>query len=248
MAELELPRTDSGVVTSLFAMVGPRDVGKTTMAAILAPMLAPKERIICAGPVPTMAERMGVPWHKVSRLDKAGADKFFSGLERSDASFFLCLDEADSFLGASQFYSQPLQEWVRDNRNFGQGGLLIGHSVGEVAKSFINNCDVVFFFRSSVPGTRDWLRKYARGDMEEIDEVVANLHAHQALVWAPKQDPKCLGIAMADPKAGEIRIVSMEEVGARRENARGGTTTRLDGTSAPSAVGTFPAEEGTSGG
>lgn len=242
MVQLDLPRTESGVTTSLFALVGPRDVGKTTMAAIMVPQLAPKERIICAGPVPTLAERIGVPWHKVSRLDRKGADRFFSSLEKSDASFFLALDEADSFLGASAFYCQPLQEWVRDNRNFGQGGLLIGHSVGEVAKSYINNCDVIFFFRSSVPGTRDWLRKYARGDMDNIDEVVANLEPHQALVWAPKENPKCLGIAQADPEKGEIHIVTMEEVESEWANRTG---TPRGATDASSADGGSPAVEGT---
>lgn len=214
MTGLDLPQTEQGVTTALMALVGPRDVGKTTMAAALAPQLAPKDRIIAAGPVPTIAERIGVPWHKISRLQKKEADEFFESLERSDASFLLVLDEADSFLGASQFYSQPLQEWVRDNRNFGQGGVFIGHSVGEVNKSYLNNCDVIFFFRSSVPGTRDWLRKYARSDLADIDELVANLGDHQALVWAPKNDPKALGIARYDPDSGEIKIATLQEIEA----------------------------------
>lgn len=239
MVQLDLPRTESGVTTSLFALVGPRDVGKTTMASVLVPQLAPKEKIICAGPVPTLAERIGVPWHKVSPLDRKGADRFFASLEKSDDSFFLALDEADAFLGAAAFYCKPLQEWVRDNRNFGQGGLLIGHSVGEVAKSYINNCDVIFFFRSSVPGTRDWLRKYAKGDMENIDEVVANLEPHQALVWAPKENPKCVGIAQADPKTNEIRIVTLEEVSKEWENRTG---TPQEKTDVSSADGGSPAE------
>ena len=195
MTQLDLPRTEQGVVTSLFALIGPRDTGKTTMAATLAPQLSPPERIIAAGPVPAIAERMGVTWHKISVLDKSAADTFFRGLEKSDASFFLVLDEADSFLGASAWYSRPLQEWCRDGRNFGQGGLLIGHSVGEVSKSYINNCDVVMFGRSSVPGTRDWLRKYTRGEQYPIEDVVANLGPHQFLVWAPKETPQAIGIA-----------------------------------------------------
>ncbi len=228
MGDLEIPRTESGVPTFLTAMVGPRDSGKTTMAAVFiqGPLAVPKERIIAAGPVPTIAERLGVPWYKVSRLDRKGADAFFSGLEHSDAHFFLALDEADSFLGAAQYYSQPLQEWVRDNRNFGQGGLFIGHSIGEVAKSYLNNCDLIFFFRQSTPGTREWLKKYASDEMADIDEVVANLGRHQALVWAPNQTPKCLGIAKANPETNEIRIVSIEEASLRpKEEQEAGTNT-----------------------
>ncbi len=212
---LDIPYTDSGVATILVALVGPRESGKTVTASILIQMLSPKERLICAGPVPTMAERLGVPWYKVSRLDRKGADAFFTGLERSDAHFFLALDEADSFLGASQYYSQPLQEWVRDNRNFGQGGLFIGHSIGEVAKSYLNNCDLIFFFRQSTPGTREWLKKYASDEMEDIDEVVATLPKYTALVWAPNSNPKCLGIAKADLESKTIRIVPIEELRER---------------------------------
>ena len=182
------------------------------MAAVLAPQLAPKERIIAAGPVPSIAERIGVTWHKVSVLDRKNADQFFGSLEQSDASFFLVLDEADSFLGASAYYSKPLQEFLRDGRNFGQGGLLIGHSVGEVSKSFINNCDIVMFGRSSVPGTTDWLRKYTRDEPYPVPEIVANLGEHQFLVYAPKETPKTVGIAKSDPTTGEINIHSIEEI------------------------------------
>jgi hypothetical protein len=208
--ELELPFNSSGVCQSLFGLVGPRESGKSEMAAILASMCSPRERLIVAGPVPTIAEKLSVPWHKVSTLDKKGASAFFGGLERSDAHFFLVLDEADSFLGAAGYYNRELQEWVRDNRNFGQGGIFVAHSVGEVPKSYLNNCDVIFFFRSSVPGVRDWLRKYARSDMPDIDEVVSHLGQYQALVWAPKSEPKCLGIAKANLEDRTIEIVDLE--------------------------------------
>jgi hypothetical protein len=247
-AELDVPVTKSGVATILVALVGPRESGKTRMAAILASMLSPKDRMVCAGPVPTLAELMGVPWHRVSRLDRKAADKFFENLEKSDASFFLALDEADSFLGASQFYSQPLQEWVRDNRNFGQGGLFIGHSIGEVAKSYLNNCDLILFFRQSTPGTREWLRKYASDELPSIDELVANLGKYQALVWAPNHTPKCLGIAKADLARRTIRIVPITELreAKLRENpptdtARSTTTGPARSPDAGTAGSGFPA-------
>ena len=246
MSDLEIPRTESGVPTFLVALVGPRDTGKTTMAGVLVagPLGVPKERIIAAGPVPTIAERLGVPWYKVTRLDRKGADQFFSGLEQSDAHFFLALDEADSFLGASQYYCQPLQEWVRDNRNFGQGGLFIGHSIGEVAKSYLNNCDLIFFFRSSVPGTTEWLRKYAKRDIpgddngDLIADIVTNLGPHQALVWAPKATPKCQGIAKANPETNEIQIVSIEEASVRPGPT---TSTPSESSTAGSADASSPA-------
>lgn len=254
MGDLEIPYTESGVPTLLIALVGPRDSGKTTMAAVLVqgPLNVPKPRLIAAGPVPTIAERLGVPWYKVSRLDRKGADAFFSGLERSDAHFFLALDEADSFLGAAQFYSQPLQEWVRDNRNFGQGGLFIGHSIGEVAKSYLNNCDLIFFARQSTPGTREWLKKYASDEVEDIDEIVANLGKHKFLVWAPNNNPKCLGIAIANPETNEVRVVSLEEARVRPTEgaeAETSTTTKPTGPdSAGTAAVSSPADASTTKG
>ena len=232
---LDIPRTASGVATILVAVIGPRESGKTLLSATLAPMLAPKERIVCAGPVPTLAEKMGVPWYKVSRLDKRTAETFFGGVERSDAHFFLVVDEADSLLGAASYYCEPLREWIRDNRNFGQGGLMVGHSVGEVHKSFINSCEVIFWSRQSTPGTRDWLRKYASDDMPDIDEVVANLGKYQFLVWAPNHSPnKCLGIAKLDVESASIRIAPLEEVRTRpREAAEAGKSTTTDSKTLP---------------
>ena len=188
------------------------------MAAVMAPMLSPKERIICAGPVPALAERMGVPWHNVNVLNRPATNAFFSSLEKSDASFFLVVDEADSFMGAAGFYSRPLQELIRNGRNYGQGIMLLAHSIGETNKSFINNATLVLFARQSTPGSREWLRKYAKDECPDIDEIVASLEKHQFLFYGPEQTPKVMGIGMADPEEGTIKIVPLETARKPKED------------------------------
>jgi hypothetical protein len=208
--EINLPRTEDGVVPSVICLIGPRGSGKTFMAATIVPMLvAKKSQITSAGPVAALSIRLGVPHHNISPLRPDEANKFFTNELNSREHHILVVDECDSFMSAGGYTSQALTEYARVGRNYGLGLVSISHSTAETAKSLLNHADIQFWFRQSLPGATEYIHKYIDPDMPGSSDAIRNMPERTAFVWLPNSTPKFGGYARVID--GQVVIWNPEE-------------------------------------
>ena len=187
---LDFPRTPTGVRPVRVLIFGPPGSGKTYMAGVLLrpPNFAPKERLIAAGPVPTLANDLGVPWNNVSTTDRDEMERFFGPVHKTDEHLFLAVDEFDAYCTKFGYKSQSLYEIVNFDRNFGKGTCAIARGSSDVSTNLIASSNLILWFRTTETNLLKYIRETLRnfpGGRQEAEKTVATLPKHVALMYMP---------------------------------------------------------------
>jgi hypothetical protein len=199
---LDFPRTPTGVRPVRILILGPPGSGKTNLAGVLLapPNFAPKERLIAVGPVPTLANELGVPWNNISTTDKDEMERFFSKLHKTDEHLFLAIDEFDGYCTRFGYKSQSLYEIVNFDRNFGKGTCCIARGSSDVSTNMIASSDMILWFRTTEMNLLKYIRNTMRrfpGGPAEAEKTVATLPKYVALVYMPTSENQYPGFLKA---------------------------------------------------
>jgi hypothetical protein len=205
-------RNPSGVLPIVVVIVGPRGSGKSKIAVpLVRHMVSKAGQIVCAGfGSPQLANDLGVPWHQLRAANARGAEKaaqFFRTVENSEGNFVFVLDDSDAVWREPARYI-AMYEFIRNNRAFGQGSLIITHSPGATNKnSVLCNAQLILFSCQSEPNAIDYCRRYMKADFPRAEERIRSLPRYRFLVWAPELPGKhkYVGEAWVD-SAGRIQL------------------------------------------
>lgn len=187
---LDFPRTSTGVRPVRLLIFGPPGSGKTYLAGVLLkpPNFAPKTRLIACGPVPKLANELGVPWNNVSTTDRDEMDRFFKPIHDTDEHIFLAVDEFDGYCTKHGYKSQYLYEIMNFDRNFGKGLCAIARGSTDVSTNLIAGSDLILWFRTTEQNLLNYIRKSGLnfpGGRDELVKTVSTLPKHVALVYMP---------------------------------------------------------------
>ena len=173
---LNLNRTSEGVCPIVVVVLGRRGTGKTKMMEALAPLMAPRNRLVIVSPIPTLKHRMpDVPWYKISVSDKAYIEKIFRewlnerGKEGKGVHRFVLADEADELTAANAagtaggFVAQGPYDYINYGREQGLGIMLSSRRPSNIAKDICANANLVVVFNTVDPAALD----YYSGWMQE---------------------------------------------------------------------------------
>ena len=190
---LDFPRTSTGVRPVRILIFGPPGSGKTYLAGILLqpPNFAPKERLIACGPVPTLANTLGVPWNNVSTTDKDEMERFFGKIHKTDEHLFLAIDEFDGYCTKHGYKSQALYEIINFDRNFGKGTCAIARGSSDVSTNLIASSNLILWFRTTEQNLLEYIRRTMRnfpGGRDEAVKTVSTLPHHVCLMYQPLSD------------------------------------------------------------
>ena len=186
----DFPKTKQGVRPVRILIFGPPGSGKTYLAGVLLapPNFAPKERLVAAGPVPTLANELGVPWNNISTTDREEMDRFFKKIHETDEHLFLAIDEFDGYCTKHGFKSQYLYEIVNFDRNFGKGTCAIARGSSDVSTNLIASSDLILWFRTTETNLLKYIRNTMRnfpGGPAEAECTVSQLPKHVCLIYQP---------------------------------------------------------------
>lgn len=190
---LDFPKTAEGVRPVRLMIFGPPESGKTFLAGVLCqpPNFAPKERMRVAGPVPTLANELGVPWHNISTTDRDEQERYFGALHKTDEHLFIAIDEFDGYCTKHGYKSQALYELMNFDRNFGKGLLAIARGSSDVSTNLIAGMDLILWFRTTETNLLKYIRNALTlfpGGPKEAAHTVATLPKYVCLMYMPKAD------------------------------------------------------------
>jgi hypothetical protein len=202
-------RTDHGVLPIVAVFIGPRGSGKTTLAAKCIPqMVGNADQIECAGfGSPAIADMLNVPWHQLDATTPAHQEEaaaYFRAIEKRDDQFILVLDDSDAAWPNLTSRYVALAEFVRNNRAYGQGAVLICHGPGDVNKGIIRNAQVTFWACQSEANSIDYVRRYMKADWPLAEYRIRSLPRYTFAVWAPEMQGKAKYAGECWVENGEI--------------------------------------------
>ena len=108
------------------------------MAVLIAPgMVSEPEQLVCIGPKPDLAQKLGRPWNKISPYDMKAMQNFFSKLYESEDHMFVIIDDFDLYANARTYNVPALHEMVRIGRGLGKGMMCIADGTSSIPKTLI---------------------------------------------------------------------------------------------------------------
>lgn len=208
--------TAQGVLPVVVVIIGPRGSGKTTLAAKIVPqMVGDSSQIVCAGfGSPAISDALHVPWHQLNATTpkhQETAGGFFRSIEKRDDQFVLVLDDSDAAWPNLQSRYMALAEFIRNNRAYGQGAVLICHGPGDVNKGIIRNAQLTLWACQSEANSIDYVRRYMKADFPLAETRVRSLPRHTFLIWAPELQGKQKYVGECWVEGGRIRFAPRDQ-------------------------------------
>jgi hypothetical protein len=195
-------RTSTGVVPIRICILGPSGWGKSYMAAALCKLLTPADSLYVVGPMPNVKLEMekmyktkDIRWYNIPipAKDRVAAEKFFQHMSDSDEHWMMCLDEADLYMASGSYGTPSIRVIVNTGRGSGHGIVCIARGSNEIAKNLLGTCDLVLFGRVTEPNAIDYLRRYVKHAIPDIEDVIQKLQPHTFLAFCPQSDPQFAG-------------------------------------------------------
>jgi hypothetical protein len=247
--ELDLPRTSEGVCPIVIVFLGRRGTGKTKLMEALAPLVAPREKLLIVSPIVTLKRRMPyLPWYEIHVSNKAHIEKLFRGWLNDGVQRFVLADEADELTAANAagtaggFVAQGVYDYINYGREQGLGIALSSRRPSNIAKDITSNANLVFVGPTVDPYALDYYSSWMQDPTDPDRDYRATcrlLKDHVFMVWSPIGDQKFLGYVTVDMATMEIRECSEKEaLGAERAGDASDTdqptTTDTKNTAGPS--------------
>jgi len=216
---IELPRLPDGVCPVVVVIFGRRGIGKTTLLAALAPILAPPQFEVIVSPIPTLKAHLPeVTWYQISAMRKEEIEKLFARWKAEGKHLMVLADEGDELTGAGPagyaggFISPSVYDWINYQREFGGGIALSTRRKANVATDTTANANLVFIGNTTDPGSLRYYADWLDDPTDDVDyvEIVRLLPDRVFVVWQPNATPKFQGYVTVEN--GKIRDWSPEEL------------------------------------
>jgi hypothetical protein len=216
-------RTPSGVLPIVVVFIGPRWAGKTTLAAKMIPqMVADSSQIEAAGfGSPSIADKLGVPWHQLSAVTQKKQEEaadYFRAVEKRSDEFLFVLDDSDAAWPNLTSRFVALAEFIRNNRSYGQGAVIMCHGPGDVSKSILRNAQLTFWSCQSEANSIDYVRRYMKADFPLAEQRIRSLPAYTFLIWAPELPGKEKYVGECWVKNGVIQFAPRNQQAIESES------------------------------
>src|SRR5208337_4197425 len=122
--------------------------------------------------------------HQLSAVTPAkqeDAADYFRGIEKRDDEFLFVLDDSDAAWPNLQSRYMALVEFIRNNRAYGQGAVLMCHGPGDVNKGIVRNAQITFWACQSEANSVDYVRRYMKMDFPLAEQRIRSLPRHTFL-------------------------------------------------------------------
>ncbi len=223
---VSLPRLPDGVCPVVVIILGRRGVGKTTLLAALAPILAPAENEVIVSPLPTLKGKLpNIPWHQISAMRKEEIEKLFRAWKDEGRHLVILADEGDELTGAGPagyaggFVTPSVYDWINYQREFGGGIALSTRRHTNVARDTTANANLVFIGNTSDPSALQFYKDWLTDPSDDVDyvRIIRLLPDHVFVTWQPNATPKFQGYVTVE--AGQIRPWEPKELLSKSPDA-----------------------------
>lgn len=244
---LPLFYTQEGTTTALIAVVGPRGGGKSTLMVALAPLLAPKERLVVISPVTAIGKRLGCEVEVRYGTDETNEEYFGNFLKRGKR-VVLVIDEFDEYCpaGVQSKYGGYCCDALYRIVNYGRNepwciGMLVSfRGASDVTTNLLRAANVMFIARTQEPNALDYFARYLG---REYSEMLRHLPNYVFVVWA---EGRLFGyvkvvngeVTWVNPPAG---WPTPAEAQSNATSAEAGST-QVDASAAPTGSAPMPME------